>query len=83
MGAGLDGIARVLVMEVMRRGDDDRIRLPGQELAMVLCGEGEAEMLLHPLQFGRAVAAHAVQYDIVPLLQDRNMALGGEPAGRR
>ncbi len=81
MRAGLDRIPGVLVVQVMRRGHHDRVRLSRQERLVIFRSEGEAEMLAHALERLLAQAADAVENYLGPRSQSRDVILGGKPTG--
>ena len=79
--SGLDGIARLGIVMLVRRRDDDDVGLSRQQLAIVFGGEGKAKMIAHPRQLGGTEPADAIQHHLRPARQHRDMVFGPVPAG--
>ncbi len=81
MRTGVEGRARLLVMEVVGRRDDNGVGSTCKDVAVVFASKFEVEMTAHALEFARTDPAHAVKLHVRTSREYGDVILGSEPAG--
>src|SRR5262249_49597111 len=82
MQPALQGEARVLEVQRVRRADDDGVEVREVDQFLgAFGGETKAESFLHLLQFIATETAHSDQFDVVVERKQRHVVGGRPPAG--